>query len=198
MVPNGEKSISEKKPYTLNLANILTFLRISLIPFFIYFILTGQIGKALVVFIAASITDILDGTAARLLSQRTSLGTILDPLADKLLLTTAYILLSIPSINSPNIIPLWLTIVVIGRDFLIALSALLVTAVSGPRIFKPSIAGKITTVSQVTVVFFLLAGNHFSVSPSILPWLFYLTLGLTVFSGIDYAIKNASLITSSK
>ncbi|MFW6161004.1 MAG: CDP-alcohol phosphatidyltransferase family protein [Acidobacteriota bacterium] len=198
MVPNREKSAAVKKQYPLNLANILTLLRIALIPLFIHFLLTGQTGKALTVFIVASITDVLDGTAARIFGQRTSLGTYLDPAADKLLMTTSYILLSIPSISSPNVIPLWLTIVVIGRDILIALSALVVTAVSGPRIFRPSVVGKITTVCQVTVIFCLLASNYFGVSPEALQWLYYITLGLTIFSGMDYALKNVRSIVPSK
>jgi cardiolipin synthase len=100
----------------LTLANQLTILRIMLIPAFVLLVVYGYLGWALMTFLVAGITDALDGLIARRAGQRTSLGAWLDPMADKLLLVTAFIVLSLPSGGFANRIPVWLTVLVITRD----------------------------------------------------------------------------------
>src|SRR6185295_1714878 len=107
-----------------NLANQLTFLRLVAVPFFVLAVLESRFALALVLFVGATVTDALDGLTARLMKQRTPLGALLDPAADKLLLTSAFVLLTdYPSMFKPielvQRIPLWLTILTISRDVLI-------------------------------------------------------------------------------
>jgi cardiolipin synthase len=103
----------------LTLANQMTMLRIALIPAFVLFEIYGQLGAGLLVFMVAGLTDALDGLIARRTGQRTSLGAWLDPMADKLLLLSTFIVLTIPSMPFVNHLPVWLTVVVISRDVVI-------------------------------------------------------------------------------
>ena len=103
----------------LTFANQLTILRIVLIPAFVLLVVYGRLGAALLVFMTAGATDALDGLIARRAGQRTSLGAWLDPMADKLLLVTTFIVLTLPAIPLTNHLPLWLTVVVISRDVVI-------------------------------------------------------------------------------
>ena len=115
----------------LTAANQLTLLRMLLIPAFVIFVLYGYLGWALVVFVTAGVTDGLDGIIARRSGQRTTLGAWLDPMADKLLLVTMFIVLTLPGIGSANQLPLWFTILVISRDVAIVATVL---AVVRPRL----------------------------------------------------------------
>ena len=103
----------------LTLANQLTILRILIVPLFVLLVVYGMLGAALLAFIVAGLTDALDGLIARRAGQRTSLGAWLDPMADKLLLVTTFIVLTMPTIPLTNHLPLWLTILVISRDVVI-------------------------------------------------------------------------------
>src|SRR5689334_12075025 len=104
------------------LANQLTLLRMLLIPAFVILTLYGEFGWALATFSFAGLTDLLDGLAARAADQRSTLGAWLDPAADKLLLVTTFVVLTLPNIGLANRIPLWLTILVISRDVGIVLT----------------------------------------------------------------------------
>src|SRR6266699_4900501 len=117
--------------------NQLTFLRLGFLPFFIISIHYHRYDIALAVLIIAALTDGMDGLLARSLNQKTALGAYLDPIADKLLLSSSFVALALE-----GKIPLWLTILVLGRDVLILTTALVIMLVSGYRQFQPSIYGK--------------------------------------------------------
>ena len=107
----------------------------------------GRLGAALLVFITAGATDAFDGLIARRAGQRTSLGAWLDPMADKLLLVTTFIVLTLPGITLTNHLPLWLTVAVISRDIVIVGVVAVVNLAVGPRTFRPSFLGKATTAA---------------------------------------------------
>lgn len=174
----------------LNTANQLTILRIIFIPVFIILLTYGWNGMALMIFIAAGLTDILDGIIARRFGQKTSVGTVLDPLADKLLMVTSIVLLSLPQMGFPNMLPRWLTILLISRDALMMLVALIIVLMVGWRFFKPSIYGKASTVLQVFTVLAVLFCNWQEKVVPQLNILYYVTGGLTAFSGLNYLVTG--------
>ncbi|MEZ5416539.1 MAG: CDP-alcohol phosphatidyltransferase family protein [Vicinamibacterales bacterium] len=147
----------------LTLANLLTLLRLLLIPVFVLCIVYGEFGWALTAFAAAGLTDALDGLVARRANQKTSLGAWLDPAADKLLLVTTFVVLTLPNLGLPNRIPLWLTILMISRDVAIVLTVAVVNLAVGPRTFRPSPLGKAATalflVTGVVVLFYNFLGR---------------------------------------
>ncbi|MFQ6108777.1 MAG: CDP-alcohol phosphatidyltransferase family protein [Candidatus Aminicenantales bacterium] len=178
--------------------NILTTLRILLIPVFLAMILQHKSAHALAVFLLAGATDLLDGLTARLWKQKTKLGALLDPAADKLLLTAGFIVLTVPSLSSPNVIPLWLTSVVVGRDIIIVLSVFFLFRKTSQRVFYPSLLGKISTFCQVCVVLLVLFLNFLETSPPLLGTAYTLTLIVTVLSGVHYASVGLSLLSAEK
>ena len=181
----------------LTLANQLTILRIALIPAFVLLVVYGHLGGALIVFSVAGLTDALDGLIARRAGQRTSLGAWLDPMADKLLLVTTFIVLTLPAIPLTNHLPLWLTVTVISRDIVIVGVVAIVNLAVGPRTFRPSLLGKATTAAfiatSVVVMFF-----NYRHEPSIIVDLgIWLSLALTLVSSADYFFKLRRLITEA-
>ncbi len=177
----GEKRI------LLALPNIITLFRIFLIPVLVMMMLWKKTPEAFAVLLLAGFTDVLDGFAARALKLRSKVGALLDPAADKLLITASFILLTVPRLNSPNVIPLWLTMIVIGRDLLIASGALLLFKLRGQKTFPPSISGKASTVCQIMVVLLVLLFNLSKTSPFFLNWLYFLTLALAILSILQYS-----------
>jgi cardiolipin synthase len=166
-------------------ANQITILRLAFIPFFAILVIDHKYRGALAVLIAAALSDVVDGTVARLLKQETPLGVALDPIADKLLMTTAYLTLAFR-----EALPWWLAILVISRDVVIIITALLISLVAGYRPFRPSIFGKASTVAQVLTVF---AAVSFQAHVPFVPGRLvrvcvYLAAALTLASGIYYAI----------
>src|SRR5882672_5514698 len=115
----------------LTTANQLTILRIVFVPVFIILLVYQEIGWALGTFVTAGITDVLDGVIARRFGQKTSIGAALDPLADKLLMTSSILILSLPQMELHNLIPRWLMILIIFRDVFIVLVSLLVVLMVG-------------------------------------------------------------------
>jgi len=179
---------------SLTLANQLTLLRIILIPAFVLLVVYGDLGAALVVFLVAGVTDALDGLIARLAGQGTSLGAWLDPMADKLLLVSTFVVLSVPSIPMTNHLPLWLTITVISRDIVIVGVVAIVNLAVGPRTFRPSLLGKSATamfiVTSVVILYF-----NYRRQPSVLVDLgVWSSLILTLASAADYFIRLRKLI----
>lgn len=182
-----------------NIANLLTISRLIIIPVFVILVAYSYKGLAFFFFLAAGITDLLDGIIARVKDIKTPLGTFLDPLADKLLLVSAYFLLSFPQLKLANRVPLWITIIIIFREIIIVLGAFSVQTVTGKFRIIPSIPGKITTDVQLGTMFLLLLFNYLERTFFIIPWLLYLTAGLTIFSGLHYiyrGTKMAAEITS--
>ena len=176
----------------MNLPNKLTVLRVIMVPFFVFFMLTdfaGEAGKwiALILFCLASLTDMLDGKIARASNLVTNFGKFMDPLADKLLVCSAMICL-IPL----GKLPAWVVIVIIAREFIIS-GFRLVAADSG-IVIAASYWGKFKTVSQMLMVIVLIAdlGGVFDTIGTALIWI---ALILTVVSLIDYIAKNVQVLT---
>jgi cardiolipin synthase (CMP-forming) len=178
----------------LTLANQLTLLRIILIPAFVLLLVYGRLGAALVVFIVAGVTDALDGLIARLAGQGTSLGAWLDPMADKLLLVSAFIVLTIPSIPMTNHLPLWLTITVISRDIVIIGVVAIVNLAVGPRTFRPSLLGKSATAAFIVTAVVVMYFNYRRQESLLIDLWVWLSLALTLASAADYFFRLRRLI----
>jgi cardiolipin synthase len=172
----------------LTVANLLTILRLIMIPVFVSAIFYERYVWALAVFFFAAVTDGLDGLLARSLNQKTQLGAILDPMADKLLLVTAFVVLSLPRFTLTPPIPFWLTATVISRDVFIVLAALVINMTTGFSRFRPSIPGKLNTFVQIVMIVFFLAANALHVLMQYLPIAYYVTLVMAVFSGLHYIL----------
>jgi cardiolipin synthase len=164
--------------------NLLTLLRICMAPFLVAAILEHRYGLSLGLFVCAGLTDALDGLLARVLKQRTMLGQYLDPVADKLLLSTLFVVLMVQ-----GLIPMRVTVLVFGRDVGILLVAALLYAATGRREFSPSIFGKANTLAQLSAVAAVLLHQLTAVHWVVVFRLVALdaTIGLTVASGLHYA-----------
>ncbi len=180
----------------LTTANQLTILRIVFVPVFIILLAYDKIGWALGTFIAAGLTDVLDGMIARRYGQKTSIGAVLDPLADKLLMTSSILLLSLPQMELMTVIPRWLMILVIFRDVFMLLVSLIVVLMVGWRVFTPTPYGKASTVMQVLTVLAVLFANWKNVRVPELTILFYMTGLMTAFSGLHYLARALRQWTS--
>lgn len=173
-------------------ANLLTILRLVLIPVFVTAIFYNRFLVALAVFFTAALTDGLDGLVARAFNQKTPLGEILDPMADKLLLVTAFIVLTLPGYTILPPLPFWLTATVISRDLFIVLGALVINMTTGLNRFPPSIPGKLNTLVQVVTIVTFLTANvlhdqiESQILENILRPIYYLTLAMAVISGLHY------------
>ena len=181
----------------LTLANQLTILRIMLIPAFVLLTIYGYLGMALLVFATAGATDALDGLTARLTGQRTSLGAWLDPMADKLLLVTTFVVLTIPQIDLTNHMPLWLTILIISRDVVIVGVVAIVNLASGPRTFRPSIWGKLATAAYILTSIVFMYCNWREITPSLVAVAVWTSLALTLLSSADYVVRLRRLVNES-
>ncbi len=174
-----------KHSTAMTTANKVTILRILLIPFFavevLYYVRAGnELHRllAIVCFAVAAICDGVDGFIARHFNQRSELGAILDPLADKLLLVTGVVLLSFDHSPYFEQIPLWLTGTIIGRDILLAIGLIVIQMTVGKVVVRPRLLGKIATVLQMVVVLWVLFKWHGR-------WLGGLTLGAAVCTGVS-------------
>jgi len=180
----------------LTIPNLLTFLRMALIPVFASLVFYGYDKWALAVFSIAGISDGIDGFLARRFKQESELGTIIDPIADKLLMTTAFIILALPNVL-PQVrhlpVPFWVTATVIGRDILILAVAGAISIMTGFRGFRPSWLGKLSTLIQVIAVGLILLSavtGYVFFLPTV-----YLTVVLLAFiSGIHYVFQVARLM----
>ncbi len=189
---------TENKTNFLTVPNLLTSIRILLVPIFLAMVLKHKSLQALIIFLIAGSTDLLDGLTARLWNQKTKLGAFLDPAADKLLATTAFITLTFPSLSSPNNIPLWLTAAAVGRDIIISSGTLSLYLLVNYKQIKPTLLGKATIFCQLTVLLLVLIFNYTQTSPPVLNQIFYLTLILTLLSGIHYIYIGLRLLTAAK
>ena len=176
----------------MNIPNFLSLLRIILVPVIVIFLIQGLYAKALIIFVIAGITDALDGALARLLNKQTELGSFLDPLADKILLSTSFISLAIF-----GLIPSWLAVIVISRDFIILLGLLILSMMSVTYQIKPVFVSKVTTTLQIATVFFALLLKTVTYDRISYDWIIilsWLTASFTVFSGLIYIIKGIKFI----
>lgn len=172
----------------------------ALIPVFASLLFYGYSGWALLVFVAAGISDGIDGFLARRFKQESELGTIIDPIADKLLMTTAFIVLTMPNIlpyakHLP--VPFWVTAAVIGRDVLIITVAGAINVMTGFRGFRPSWLGKLSTFVQVVAVTLILCAAVFGYS-FYLPTTYVIVVLLAFASGVHYIFHVAALMKSEE
>ena len=177
----------------LNIPNALTLLRLLLIPVFLIASFRGMFFAAFVLFITAAVTDIFDGMIARRLNQRSSLGAYLDPIADKLLLSSSFVILAYK-----HAIAWWLTIMVLSRDILLLIVAAVIILISGYRPFPPSLLGKATTFFQIILVFgaVFAAGYPGPTIVEVNRLLAYLVAALTTVSGFHYSFVTARRLSS--
>jgi cardiolipin synthase len=173
----------------LTAANQLTILRMLMIPVFVILLVYGYRGWALISFIIAGITDLLDGLIARLAGQKTTLGAWLDPMADKLLLVTMFVVLTLPGLGLANRLPLWFTVLVISRDVAIVLTVAVVNLAVGPRTFRPSIYGKVATATFVLTGVVALYFNYLEQTSGLVTLFVYASLAITVVSALHYGLQ---------
>lgn len=167
------------------------------VPCFVLLLIYGHPKAATILFLLAAVTDGLDGLLARKLQQKTVLGSFLDPMADKLLLTAAFVTLTIPSLPLLLHIPTWLTVLTISRDILIATSVLIIHMQTGHSSFPPSILGKGTTAVQLlTVGVCMLANFENRIAAAVFPAVIYTTLAFTLASGLHYSYRSVRIIAS--
>lgn len=171
-------------------ANQLTLLRLALVPVFALCMFYDRPGWALIAFAAAAVTDLFDGLVARWFRQQTTLGAWLDPMADKLLLLTMFVMLTLP-FGQANRLPIWLTVIVISRDIGIILTVAIVNLAVGPRTFRPSIFGKAATAIYLVTGVATLLFNYLGSPSAVVTTLVYASLVITLISGIDYLRRSA-------
>ncbi|MBU1083928.1 MAG: CDP-alcohol phosphatidyltransferase family protein [Candidatus Omnitrophota bacterium] len=165
----------------MNWANRLTILRIILTPVFITTVLYKRLDIALIVFTLAAVTDALDGYIARTRKEKTRFGAIMDPIADKMLIGSAFISFSmVTGLPVYLKMPVYVPMIVISRDVIILLGAVILYLLSGGLDIKPSIVGKITTFFQMLTIILILVKFVYS------SWIWNMAMVLTVVSGLDY------------
>lgn len=185
----------------VTIPNLVTFLRMALIPVFAILLFYGFCGWALFVFFFAGVSDGIDGFVARRFNQQSELGTILDPIADKLLMTTAFIIMTLPNIFQPPMrsVPFWVTASVIGRDVLIITVAAAIFIITDFRGFRPSWLGKASTVVQISAVVLILFAAVFPEHHGLyLPTVYTITVAFAFFSGVHYIFHVAKLMNEEK
>jgi cardiolipin synthase (CMP-forming) len=170
----------------MGLPNWLTTLRILLIPVFVTLLVYRRAGIALLVFCLASLTDMLDGYVARVQRRQTRLGAFLDPVADKLLLTSGFV-----TLTWLKVLPFWITAVVVSRDLVLSIGVLVIHVAGGTVHPAPSWIGKLSTVFQMATVLAAMAQVYFHVIPAsatrLLAWV---TAGFTITSGLQYIVMG--------
>jgi cardiolipin synthase (CMP-forming) len=174
--------------------NQITFLRLGFLPIFLMLIAYDRYRWALLVLVVSGLSDGFDGLLARSLNQRSALGAYLDPIADKLLLSSSFVLLAFK-----KQLAWWLTILVFSRDVLILIVAVVILLTYGYRPFPPSIYGKLTTAAEIVLVFLVVLGAAYpSYHVSILNHVFiYGVTVLSIVSGFHYSFTTARHLSSS-
>ncbi len=166
-----------------NVPNGLTFLRLILAPLIVVLLVNDAHTSALIIFLLAGITDGLDGYFARSLRERTEVGRVLDPIADKILLCSTLV-----TLGFLGHLPLWLVLIAVGRDVILVLGSCLLYAVSGRLGYPPSAMGKLATLLQIlTVVAAMMVGG----GDLLLVLLVWGTAAVTILSGLDYMYRGA-------
>jgi cardiolipin synthase len=177
-------------------ANQLTLLRMLLIPAFVILVVYGELGWALGIFVTAGITDGLDGLLARMAGQKTSLGAWLDPMADKLLLVSTFVVLTWPGLGLANRLPIWLTLCIISRDLVIVLTVVIVNLAIGRRTFKPTIFGKIATATYMMTAVVAMIFNYLGRHSPLFDLLVWASLAITLVSAFHYIFHAARVINT--
>ena len=188
----------------ITVPNLLTVFRMVLIPVFVSLLFYQRFVLALAVFISAGVTDGLDGLLARRFNQKSQLGTILDPIADKLMLVTAFVVLSMRSVFPQPLpshlpVPFWVTVSVISRDVFILVGAAAINIVTGFRGFRPSILGKINTVVQILAVAVIIFAASVPYGTGYyLPTIYTTVFALSVLSGAHYVFFVSKLLNEDR
>jgi cardiolipin synthase len=174
--------------------NQITLLRLGFLPFFLILISYEHYKQALLLLVVAALSDGIDGLLARKLNQRSPLGAYLDPIADKLLLSSSFIILAFK-----QKLAWWLTIIVLSRDVLILMVAVVILLISGYRPFPPSIYGKLTTGLQILLVFMIVLSAAYPHPQFALinHVLIYAVTALTVFSAFHYSFSTSRRLSAS-
>jgi cardiolipin synthase len=188
----------------LTVPNLLTVFRMVLIPVFVTLLFYRRFSLALGVFVLAGLTDGLDGLLARRFKQQSQLGTVLDPIADKLMLVTAFIVLSMRSIFPQPLpshlpVPFWVTVAVISRDVFIIVGAAAINIMTGFRGFRPSWLGKLNTTAQIggiATIMFAASVPHYT--GYYLPTVYATVFTLAVLSGLHYIFFASKLMNEDR
>jgi cardiolipin synthase len=178
----------------LTVANQLTLLRVMLIPAFVILVIYGHLGWALVVFATACLTDALDGLTARWSGQKSTLGAWLDPMADKLLALSTFIVLTVPWLGLANPLPIWLTVLIISRDVVIVGTVAIVNLAIGPKTFRPSLFGKIATATYMMTAVVAMFYNYLGYHSLVVDTFVYASLAITLISSLHYIYHAARII----
>src|SRR5215470_512286 len=188
----------------ITVPNLLTVFRMVLIPVFVSLLFYRRFVLALAVFIVAGVTDGLDGLLARRFDQRSQLGTILDPIADKLMMVTSFVVLSMRSVFPQPVpshlpIPFWVTIAVISRDVFILVGAAAINIVTGFRGFRPSMLGKINTTVQIFAIAAIIFAASFPYATGYyLPTIYTTVFTFAVLSGAHYVFFVSKLVNEDR
>jgi cardiolipin synthase len=175
-------------------ANQMTLLRMLLIPAFVILVVYHHFGWALLVFAVAGLTDALDGLIARRSGQKSSLGAWLDPMADKLLAVSTFVVLTVPGLGLANRLPIWLTVLIISRDVVIVVTVAVVNLAIGRRTFKPSVFGKIATATYMLTAIAAMFFNYRGYHSVVVDVFVYASLVITLVSSFHYIQHAARII----
>ena len=184
--------------------NLLTVFRMVLIPVFVSLLFYKRFLLALVVFALAGVTDGLDGLLARRFNQKSQLGTILDPIADKLMLVTAFVVLTMRSVFPQPLpshlpVPFWVTVAVISRDVFILVGAAAINIVTGFRGFRPSMLGKINTTVQIVAIGVIMFAASVPYGTGwYLPTIYAAVFSFAVLSGAHYVFFVSKLVNEDR
>jgi len=176
----------------MTIPNLITILRVLLVPIFVIYIINDRTLGSLIIFVIASVSDALDGFIARVFHQKSDLGTYLDPLADKILLVTAYTTLAIL-----KMIPPWLAVLIVSRDVIILLGFLVLYLNGHPIKAHPSLLSKSTTWLQIATILMILSNGYLNIEP-IKIYTFWLTAGFTIASGLQYIRIGLIVLTEDE
>ncbi len=188
----------------ITLPNVLTIIRMVLIPVFVSMLFYQRFVWALIIFVIAGITDGLDGLFARRFRQQSQLGRILDPIADKLMLVTSFVVLSMRGVFPTPLprhlpIPFWVTITVLSRDVFILIGAAAINIVTGFRNFRPSFPGKVSTAVQIVAVAAVMLAARVRIGAGYyLPTLYTAVFALAIFSGVHYVFFVSRLMNDDR
>ena len=188
----------------VTLPNVLTIFRMALTPVFVSLLFYQKFVWALAAFVVAGITDGLDGLLARRFKQQSELGRILDPIADKMMLVTSFVVLSMRGVFPTPLpkhlpVPFWVTITVISRDIFILIGAAAINMVSGFRAFQPSFLGKVSTVVQIVAVAAVILAAQTRVGTGYyLPTIYTSVFTLALLSGIHYIFFVSRLLNEDR
>jgi cardiolipin synthase len=185
MMPVLMSVVSEVRSESMNLPNSLTILRILLIPVYVGFMVYEEYGLALLILLTAGVTDAIDGPIARMMNQRTDLGSILDPLADKLLLTSGFM-----SLAFLHLVPSWVVIIVVSRDVMLLLGTAVAHVTDTKIDITPTMLGKGTTLLQLTYLLLVIFMAWRRLDALALMPLLTGMVGFTLLSGLHYLYRG--------